>query len=166
MWDSRTRCIDKSIPQCNAVSIRWSSFVWKLQLWETFISITQSLRLSIYTWLASLAIILVMLPLCVLPLYRKWQRNLILHENHLAENQLVPSVYIRDQVGSMKDIAFHDVHALSNSASSHYITEPRQRRLLGNNNEMGGNVNGTVYGTSNQYVNSNQTRYPFHSHQL
>jgi hypothetical protein len=133
---------------------------------KLFISITQSLRLSIYTWLASLAIILVMLPLCVLPLYRKWQRNLILHENHLAENQLVPSVYIRDQVGSMKDIAFHDVHALSNSASSHYITEPRQRRLLGNNNETGGNLNGTAYGTSNQYVNSNQTRYPFHSHQL
>ena len=133
---------------------------------KLFISITQSLRLSIYTWLASLAIILVMLPLCVLPLYRKWQRNLLLHENHLAENQLVPSVYIRDNVGSMKDVPFHNMHTLTNFATSHFGSQAKQGRVLCNNDDLGSNNTDTIYGAGDQFAFANQTRYPFHNHQL
>ena len=133
---------------------------------KILISLTQSLRLSIYKWIASIAIILVMLPLCVLPLYRKWQRNLLLHENHLAENQMVPSIYIRDQVNNMKDVPFHNTHTLTNFATSHFGTDVRQRRLVGNTGDLSSNNTDTMYGTGNHFVNVNQTRYPMHNHQL
>jgi hypothetical protein len=122
---------------------------------KILLAITTSLRLSIYTWIASTTIILVMLPVCVLPLYRNWQRNLLLHENHLADNALVPSIYIRDQAQNMHDIPFR-VHMQSHS--SHFGTEPRQRRVL---------ENGTDSLVGNSYnSNDNQLQYPYHSHQL
>jgi hypothetical protein len=130
---------------------------------------TESFRLSIYTWIASSIVVLVVLPLCIIPLYRKWQRNLLLHENHLAENQLVPSVYIRDHVGNIKDIPFQNTHTISNFATSHFGLEARQRRLLDTNNETDNHMLGTTdpaYGAGNQYGFGNQTRYPFHNHQL
>jgi hypothetical protein len=133
---------------------------------KIFISMTESFRLSIYTWIASSIVVLVVLPLCIIPLYRKWQRNLLLHENHLAENQLVPSVYIRDHVGNIKDIPFQNTHSISNFATSHFGLEARQRRLLGNNNETDNLTTEPTYGAGNQYGFGNQTRYPFHNHQL
>jgi hypothetical protein len=133
---------------------------------KIFISLTQSLRLSIYTWIASLTVVLVLLPVCVLPLYRKWQRNLLLHENHLADNQLVPSVYIRDQVGTMKDVPFHNRHTLTNFATSHFGIDARQRRMVGNTSDLSSNNTDTVYGDGNQFAYANQTRYPVHDHQL
>ena len=132
---------------------------------KIFISMTQSFHLSLYTWIASLAIILVMLPLCVLPLYRKWQRNLLLHENHLAENQMVPSVYVRDQVGDMTDVPMHKMHVLSNCASSYFNTEARQRRLIGNSTDTSQMHANSAYMGGNQYSFENQTRYPLHNHQ-
>ena len=132
---------------------------------KIFIAMTQSFRLSIYTWIVSLTIILVMLPLCVLPLYRKWQRNLLLHENHLADNQMVPSVYIRDQVGGMGDVPMHNMHVLSNCASSHFNTEARQRRLIGNSTDTSHINQNSTYRGVNQYDYENQTRYPLHNHQ-
>jgi len=115
---------------------------------KILVRLTESLRLSIYTWIASVTVVLVLLPLCVLPLYRKWQRNLLLHENHLGENALVPSVYVRGgehhhQPWNMLNVPFqHSMYgqtALSaSSQSSHFISDPpRQRRLLGasNNNQ-------------------------------
>ena len=133
---------------------------------KIFIVITQSFHLSIYTWIASIAIILVMLPLCVLPLYRKWQRNLLLHENHLAENQMVPSVYIRDQVSNMTDIPMHNMHILSNCASSHFNTEARHRHVIGNGTDTTPkNQKSTYMSGGNQYAYTNQSRYPLHEHQ-
>jgi hypothetical protein len=119
---------------------------------KILIAITMSFQLSIYTWIASIIIILIMLPLCVLPLYRKWQRNLLLHENHLGVNAPVPSIYIRDQVGSMHDIPFR---ALSQPHPSHFMTEPRQRRLLDNSIDA-----------DNQIFNANNDQYqrPYHNH--
>jgi hypothetical protein len=121
---------------------------------KILITLAESLRLSIYTWIACLTFVLIMLPMCVLPIYRKWQRNLLLHEKYLGDNAPVPSIYIRDQIGTMRDVPFH---ALSNSAPSHFITEPRQRRLLGNNADMH---------THESYVTMDQPRYQFHDHQL
>ena len=130
---------------------------------KIIISLTQSLRLSIYTWIATIVIILILLPLCVLPLYRKCQRNLLLHENHLAENQLVPSVYIRDQVSDMQDVPFHNMHTLKNFATSHFGTESRQRRLGDNNTTINSD---NMYRMGTQYTHANQTRYPTHDHLL
>jgi hypothetical protein len=85
-------------------------------------ALTESMRLSIYSWIAALIIVCVLLPICVLPLYRKWQRNLLLHENHLQDhNTLVPSVYIRDHVDTMQDVPFNRLCAL---------TQARQRPQL------------------------------------
>lgn len=140
---------------------------------KILVKIGESLRLSIYTWIASLAIVMVMVPLCVLPLYRKWQRNLLLHENHLGHNALVPSIYIRDQVDSMHDVPFHsihNVHALSSTgSSSHFITEPRQRRI-GDRNDTTTTTTDHIHTmmkspVSNQYAN--QSRYPsYHDHHM
>ena len=133
---------------------------------KIFIAVTESLHLSIYTWIASLAIILVMLPVCVLPLYRKWQRSLLLHENHLADNQMVPSVYIRDQVSNMTDIPMRNMHILSNCASSHFNTEARHRNVIGNGTDTTHkNQNSTYMSGGNQYAYTNQSRYPLHDHQ-
>jgi hypothetical protein len=122
---------------------------------KILISITLSLKLSIYTWIASITIILIMLPVCVLPLYRKWQRNLLLHENHLANNALVPSIYIRDESNNMHNIPFR---AHTQPPPSHFITEPRQRRVLENGTDMLG---------SNRYTPTDgQLQYPYHNHQL
>jgi hypothetical protein len=122
---------------------------------KILISITLSLKLSIYTWIASITIILIMLPVCVLPLYRKWQRNLLLHENHLANNALVPSIYIRDESNNMHNIPFR---AHTQPSPSHFITEPRQRRVLENGTDMLG---------SNRYIPTDgQLQYPYHNHQL
>jgi len=118
---------------------------------KILVRLTESLRLSIYTWIASVSVVLVLLPLCVLPLYRKWQRNLLLHENHLGENALVPSVYIRgggeehhhlhQPWNHMLNVPFHhSMHgqsalSASSSQSSHFVSDPpRQRRLLGASN--------------------------------
>jgi hypothetical protein len=119
------------------------------------VALSESLRVSVYTWIASLAVVLVLLPLCVLPLYRKWQRNLLLHENHLGENAPVTSVYIRDQPQhqlqhqpwNMLQVPFqhsmHGMHGMQGTAvppqaASHFISEPRQRRLLGGSNDERG----------------------------
>jgi hypothetical protein len=84
------------------------------------VALTESLRLSIYSWIATLVVVCVVFPLCVLPLYRKWQRNLLLHENRLHDhNTLVPSVYVRDHAGN--DAPFHMFNTL---------TEPRMRKQL------------------------------------
>lgn len=96
---------------------------------KLIIAATVSLRLSIYTWIASIALVLILIPICVLPIYRKWQRNLLLHENHLGLNAPVPSVYIRDDPRNMYDVPFR-VHSQQNP--SYFVTEPRQRRALEN----------------------------------
>jgi hypothetical protein len=108
---------------------------------KILVRLTESLRLSVYSWIASVSVVLVLLPLCVLPLYRRWQRNLLLHENHLGENALVPSVYIRgEEPWNMLNVPFqHSMQgqaALSaSSQAAHFISEPpRQRRLLGASN--------------------------------
>ena len=127
---------------------------------KILISLTNSLKFSIYTWIASFTIVLVLIPLCVLPLYRKWQRNLLLYENQLGENAIVPSVYIRDR--DYKDDVYN-MHALSNS----YIhTDARQRRCIGNvnNNGTGNNVIDNSYSGINSFAN--QSRYPLHDHAL
>jgi hypothetical protein len=133
---------------------------------KLFISLTQSFRLSIYTWIVSISIVMVMVPICILPLYRKWQRNLILHENHLGENAMVPSVYVRDRVGSMHDVPYHNMHSFGNHSSNHIISEPRQRKFLGNSNDITANTDSTyMIGTRNgMFEPVNQTRYPSHSH--
>ena len=98
---------------------------------KILVTLTQSLRLSIYTWIATVAVVLVLLPLCVLPLYRRWQRNLLLHENHLGDNARVPSVYVRDQqdqAWNMLQVPFH--HSMHGPEAS----APRHRRLLGSSN--------------------------------
>jgi hypothetical protein len=104
------------------------------------VKITESLRLSIYTWVATLTIMLVLMPLCILPLYRKWQRNLLLHENHWGDNAHVPSVYIADNVyGGVTDVPFRNVREIESSMSSqstHHISQPRYRRLLGPSNHV------------------------------
>lgn len=123
---------------------------------KLFVSLTESLRLSIYTWVATLCILVVMLPLCVLPLYRKWQRSLLLYENHLGDNATVPSVYIRDGVGNMYNDPRH-------SQPTHYMTEPRQRRLLGDTNHL---TTQDMHGHLTAKIHENQTRYLQHSHQL
>jgi hypothetical protein len=133
---------------------------------KIFIAMTESLRLSIYTWIAALTVILVILPICVIPLYRKWQRNLLLHENHLAENQMVPSVYIRDNPNNLRNVPFQNTNTISNFATSHFGLEARQRRLLGENNPTDNLTTDPTYGDGNQYAFGNQTRYPFHNHQL
>jgi len=101
---------------------------------KILVRLTESLRLSIYSWIASVSVVLVLLPLCVLPLYRKWQRNLLLHENHLGENALVPTVYVRGedhphQPWNMLNVPFRDMHGQDAFAGA-----PRQRRLLGGDN--------------------------------
>jgi len=154
--------------------------------WTVYTSVeaTESLRLSIYTWIASLVIVMVMLPLCVLPLYRKWQRNLLLHENHLGHNARVPTIYIRDQIDHMHDVPFqniHNTHTLSSgesssSQSSHFSTQPRHRRLLCNSNESGSTTKDAQHVdtilhiptpppyTTNHY-GMMQSRYPnYHDH--
>lgn len=120
---------------------------------KIIISMTMSLRLSIYTWIASIAVVLILLPICVLPIYRKWQRNLLLHENHLGSNAPVPSVYIRDNPNNIYDIPFR---AHTQQTPSFFITEPRQRRTL---------ENGTNGLSSNMYnpVNEPDT-HSFHNH--
>jgi hypothetical protein len=151
---------------------------------KILIRLTESLRLSIYTWIASLVIVMVMLPLCVLPLYRKWQRNLLLHENHLGHNARVPTIYIRDQIDHMHDVPFqniHNTHTLSSgesssSQSSHFSTQPRHRRLLCNSNESGSTTKDAQHVdtilhiptpppyTTNHY-GMMQSRYPnYHDH--
>jgi hypothetical protein len=110
------------------------------------VTLTQSLRLSIYTWIASFMFVFIMIPMCVLPIYRKWQRNLMLHENFLGENALVPSIYIRDAPLNMH-----------RNPSSQFMTDPRQRRLIGNSREPD---------TNGAFIDTDESRYPFHSHQL
>jgi hypothetical protein len=133
---------------------------------KMLITLTESLRLSIYAWIATFTIILVMLPLCILPMYRKWQRGLLLHEHRLGDNAAMPSVYIRDGVGNMYKNQFHDSNALSasmSSQSSHFITEPRHRRLLTDTNSAGAlDMNEQMA----YAIPSNQTRYLPHSHQM
>lgn len=103
------------------------------------VKITESLRLSIYTWVATLTIMLVLMPLCILPLYRKWQRNLLLHENQWGENSRVPSVYIADNIyGGVPDVPFRNLREIESSSSTqaaHNISQPRYRRLLGASNQ-------------------------------
>jgi len=134
---------------------------------KILIQLTESLRFSIYTWIASLVIVMVLLPLCVLPLYRKWQRNLLLHENHLGHNARVPTIYIRDQVDNMHDI--------SSSQSSHFGTQARHRHLLGNSNDSGSittdahHVDTLLHIPTPPPYNTNhygmQSRYPsYHDH--
>jgi hypothetical protein len=103
---------------------------------KILLSLTNSLRLSIYAWIAAITIVLVLLPVCVLPLYRRWQRNLLLHENHLGANSLVPSVYIRDDEVYMHDVPFYargqHHQQQQHTRPSHFVTEPRNRRQLEN----------------------------------
>ena len=106
------------------------------------ITLTESLRLSIYTWIATLVAAVVLFPLCAMPLYKKWQRNLLLHENNLQpHNTLVPSVYIRDHVGTMQDVPLTHLDTLS---------EPRNRRQIGN----GGNMQYTSPTTAHSSINT------------
>jgi hypothetical protein len=123
---------------------------------KIIVSLTESLRLSIYTWIATLGILLVMLPICVLPLYRKWQRSLLLHENHLGENAVVPSVYIRNGDGNMYNSPFQ-------TQSNYHNTEIRQRRLLGETNHLSAQ---DMHGHLTATVPLNQSRYLTHSHQM
>jgi len=105
------------------------------------LALTESFRLSIYTWIATIVVALVLFPLCAMPLYRKWQRNLLLHENRLQpHNSLVPSVYIRDHVGTMHDVPLTHLDTLQ---------EPRNRRQIGN----GGNTQYT--GPTNTHISTN-----------
>jgi hypothetical protein len=117
---------------------------------KLLVSLTMSLRMSIYAWIATIGGLLVILPLCVLPLYRRWQRNILLHENHLGENAAVPTVYIRDGIGNMNRAFLHNV-------PTHGITEPRQRRLLGDTGQVT---------TQEPPDHLNQTRYLPHYHQM
>ena len=155
---------------------------------KILISLTESLRLSIYTWIATVGVVVVILPLCVLPLYRRWQRNLLLYENHLGDNSVVPSVYIRDGTGNMfngsgnmyngngnmysgnsnmyngnmYNLPSHSVSALSaSSQSAHYITEPRHRRLLCDPDQ---NTGVDAVGRTANDTLGNQTNYLPHSH--
>ena len=124
------------------------------------ISLTESLRLSIYTWITTLLVSLVLLPLCVVPLYRKWQRNLLLHESRI---QPVPSVYIRDHIGNMQDVPLTRLDSL---------TEPRNRRLIGNG-DVQQYIPPTPWAAANTiadlsfFGNTNGSHYqqePYHSH--
>ena len=150
---------------------------------KILIRLTESLRFSIYTWTASLVIVMVLLPLCVLPLYRKWQRNLLLHENDLGHNARVPTIHIRDQSDNMHDVPYHNIHNMhtlssaksSSSQSSHLGTQPRHRLLLGSSNESGSittdahHVDTILHIPTPPPYNTNhygmQSRYPsYHDH--
>lgn len=123
---------------------------------KILVSLTESFRLSVYTWIATFGILLVLLPICVLPLYRKWQRSLLLHENHLGENATVPSVYIRNGNGSMYNDSF-------TPQATYLLTEPRQRRLLEDSNHI---TTKDMHGHLTVNLPSNQSRYMLHDHQL
>ena len=121
---------------------------------KILVSLTESLRLSIYTWLACCTIVVIMVPTCVLPLYRKWQRNLMLHENHLADNASVPTVYIQDSQNNMQRTQLRP-HQFPASAGG-FITEPRQRRLL--------TATPDIFSASEAHFGSTPQSYPFHDH--
>ena len=57
--------------------------------------IIQSLRFSMYVWVVVIIVLFVLFPLCVLPVYRRWQRNMLLHESQYSCHA-VPSVFIQD----------------------------------------------------------------------
>ena len=101
---------------------------------KILVSLGQSFKLSIYTWIASAALFFLMVPICILPFYRKWQRNLLLHENHLGDNALVPNIYIRD----IPDNNMHNIPFRAHAYAQGIRAEPRQRRLLGNNEFLNG----------------------------
>ena len=106
------------------------------------LALTESFHLSIYTWIATIVVALVLFPLCAMPLYKKWQRNLLLHENRLhTHNSLVPSVYIRDHIGTMQDVPLTHLDTLH---------EPRNRRQIGN----GGGMQYTAQTTAQPNINS------------
>jgi hypothetical protein len=120
---------------------------------KILVSLTESFRLSIYTWIACFAIIFIMVPTCFLPLYRKWQRKLLLYENHLGDNALVPSIYIQDTPNNVQNTQFRS-HPYPILAGN-FITEPRQRRLQG--------APDTHSGCEDHFGSSAQA-YQFHDH--
>jgi hypothetical protein len=121
---------------------------------KILVAVTESLRLSIYTWLACSTLVIIMIPTCFLPLYRRWQRNLLLHENHLAENALVPSIYIQDSLSNIQKSQFR-AHPFPIS-SGNFITEPRQRRLMPNSTD--------TYNECEAHFGSTPQVYPYHDH--
>ena len=121
---------------------------------KILVAVTESLRLSIYTWLVCGTLIVIMVPTCILPLYRRWQRNLLLHENHLADNALVPSIYIQDSSSNMQRSPFR-VHSHPVLAGN-FMTEPRQRRLLAPATD--------TYNESEAHFGSSAQAYPYHDH--
>lgn len=100
--------------------------------------VAESLRLSVYAWMVVIILGVVLTPMCVLPWYRRWQRNMLLHESRLCYQGPVdvmgtpsgPSVYIQNGDLGQNRAYLHEMrsdHDIMHGGGSFTITDARNR---------------------------------------